>query len=868
MANNIEQIALVKVRQGGKDELPYALNDGEFGFATDTLEVLIGASMNPKMLQRMNDKVYPYGNLRILTELDIETLAENLKVLNYIYKGNTPTPTLFPVIFKGSVFNPVLTADSDIVINDVNISFTNDSDLAAIVETINNANVPFTNAYDLGNRLVIVSTDNDVKIVQESGKFLQDTGLVDGEEQETGQIAKDLTQNTLQSVLDNYLSIKYFNVKGDGITDDTDNINNALLGTYSVSDAPVYLRCLYVPAGEYLVNDSISLPSNTRLIGEGKGRSVFKTGDTTSTLIGLLDTNKVPFTSDSFSSDLAPENITIENMTFDGSDSSATYLLKINGGKDITFRNCEFIGNTFNDIVLLQDNNSHITFDNCDFKNCRTAIYTDSNEVDMAIHPSIVNCKFDNCSDEAIDLSKSNQVMIFNCCFIDCGSAASPVIMNNETALLTSIYNCQFGDNIGFDKTIKPYVNNGTLKTDILDSSTANEDMVYKFKTPQPVWGYVDDLRNPNGEYIVRAYYDETSNVINYLYIKAGTELSDKVEIYTSDKFKEMQLAGGEYATLVLGDSETARYPLWQANVAYNKDDYVVYAETVYKAQRDHTSVSVGDLSNTTLWVQVVDFNDLYIKLGKRLDLNGFPITNQAGGDIVFETNDGVLIVEDENYTSKIDNINNALANVGYVKQNVASKIIKKYIDMSEMISSESWNLYDLGVIDSASYSNNVYVRNVNISVEHIFNEVDYTSILDWESGAIYYEGDSVRHNSRYYICRETNADEVFNIRKWQEIDLTTKAPKTVELTALKSSGTAVIVHGGEVNLYEREKAFPNVSNIRNDIGQSYQFTYARHENMADATFTLSLLDEDGNLATMLQPAGKLFVMIEVVLDD
>ena len=866
MANNIEEIALLKHRTGNASELPYALNDSEIGFSNDTLELFIGASMNPKMLQRMNDKVYPFGNLRILTELDLESLAENLKVLNYIYKGNTPLPTLFPIILRGSTINPVLTSDSVITINDKSVSFLSGDDLENIVSKFNNAHIDYTNAYNLGNTIAIVSTDNDLKIIQERGNFLQDLGLAESGETEIGQSAKDLTQCTLQTVLDNYLSVKYFNVKGDGETDDTINLNNALLATYSVSDAPVYLRCLYMPAGTYLISDGIAFPENTRLIGEGKGRTVIKSASTTNYMFGLLDTNKTPFTSESYDSTIAPKNITIENITFDGSDSTSSILGSLDGGEDITFRNCEFIANSFTQIVGIYDNNTHITFDNCDFKSGKNGIISIG---DKTTHLSIINCHFSNIEGAAIDLSnKSNQAFIHNCCFINCGSDDNYAIFNGYNADYTSIQNCQFGDTIGFDKTIKPYYNQSeTLKTDILDPSNANEDMVYKFKNPQPVWGYVEDLRNNKGEYIVRAFYDADNNVVNYLYVKAGTDLSDKVEVFTSDKFKEMQIAGGQYASLILGESDTAKFNVWQSDVNYIKDEYVVYNEAVYVCQQNHVSVSSGDLANTTLWVKVVNFDDLYVKLGKKLDLNGYPITNKAGGDIVFETNDdGVISVNDENYTTKIDDKNNALANVGYVKQNVASKVIKKYIDMSEMITSESWNIINLGLIDSASYSNNVYVKNVNISVEHIFNEVDYNSILDWESGEIYYAGDAVKNGNYYYICRETNADSSFINSKWERIELTDKSPKTIELSALKSSGSEIIIPSGQVNLYETEKQFPVISTIRNDKGQTYQFTYGRYENMADASFTLSFLDEDGNLATMLQPAGKLFIMIELVL--
>jgi len=66
---SVIQISRVQHRRGTSGELPDALADGEIGMTTDTGEVFIGAPNNPKVQGRHS---YPYQNIKILTELDVQ----------------------------------------------------------------------------------------------------------------------------------------------------------------------------------------------------------------------------------------------------------------------------------------------------------------------------------------------------------------------------------------------------------------------------------------------------------------------------------------------------------------------------------------------------------------------------------------------------------------------------------------------------------------------------------------------------------------------------------------------------------------------------------------------------------------------------
>lgn len=63
------QISRIQHRRGLADELPDALAEGELGFATDTGELFIGA---PSTEMVANRKAYPFKNIKVLTEFDVQ----------------------------------------------------------------------------------------------------------------------------------------------------------------------------------------------------------------------------------------------------------------------------------------------------------------------------------------------------------------------------------------------------------------------------------------------------------------------------------------------------------------------------------------------------------------------------------------------------------------------------------------------------------------------------------------------------------------------------------------------------------------------------------------------------------------------------
>lgn len=78
------------------------------------------------------------------------------------------------------------------------------------------------------------------------------------------------TQRSIQKKLDDFVSVKDFGAKGDGVTDDTESINRALYELYVRPTSLSARKRLYFPAGNYIVSGSINVPTNARLSGEGE----------------------------------------------------------------------------------------------------------------------------------------------------------------------------------------------------------------------------------------------------------------------------------------------------------------------------------------------------------------------------------------------------------------------------------------------------------------------------------------------------------------------------------------------------------------------------------------------------------------------
>ena len=83
---------------------------------------------------------------------------------------------------------------------------------------------------------------------------------------------------TLQQALDDHVSVKAFDAKGDNTTNDTAAIQRALDELYSDTDQDDTRarRILFFPAGIYKIDSSLTIPPYAHLTGEGHDKTIIE----------------------------------------------------------------------------------------------------------------------------------------------------------------------------------------------------------------------------------------------------------------------------------------------------------------------------------------------------------------------------------------------------------------------------------------------------------------------------------------------------------------------------------------------------------------------------------------------------------------
>jgi hypothetical protein len=192
----------------------------------------------------------------------------------------------------------------------------------------------------------------------------------------------ETVKRTLQSKLDEYVSVRDYGAVGNGVTDDTAAINLALSDLFTDENQNASIRrTLFFPAGVYLTTGTIKIPPYAKLVGEGKDSSVIMYEDSdTSIITAIVVDSKGQSDSDIGNNGARqPANIEINDMSFERNTDGIVF--KITNSKNCVFRRVGFIGNaesapgivgTHGSCVEITKisalETSNIVFENCDFK--------------------------------------------------------------------------------------------------------------------------------------------------------------------------------------------------------------------------------------------------------------------------------------------------------------------------------------------------------------------------------------------------------------------------------------------------------------------------------------------------------------------
>jgi len=148
---------------------------------------------------------------------------------------------------------------------------------------------------------------------------------------------------TLQTKIDDFVSVKDFGALGDGSTNDVTAIQRALDELYCDTDKDDERarRVLFFPAGDYRINASLKVPPFATLRGEGMNKTVIMNSGNNA-VITFQDDEKNIDSNIGNSSATIPQNITFEDLTIYNSVAYAG--VEIEQATNIKFHRVEIKG--------------------------------------------------------------------------------------------------------------------------------------------------------------------------------------------------------------------------------------------------------------------------------------------------------------------------------------------------------------------------------------------------------------------------------------------------------------------------------------------------------------------------------------------
>lgn len=222
---------------------------------------------------------------------------------------------------------------------------------------------------------------------------------------QTGSNSLTPVTRSLQSVLDETVSIRDFGAKGDGSTDDTAAINRALQQIYPSTlngTYPNVRRTIHVPAGNYKITGTINIPPNCKLVGDGKNNTIISA--TTGTVFTTVDSLFQSGASIGNNGAQLPGYVFIDGMTVSSAAGGSPVVL-IDSANDVVFKNVIFTGiNAMTYVVAGASSiatTKALTFENCIFNNGASGF----GAIGFISVARIKDSTFNNCTSYGINIS-------------------------------------------------------------------------------------------------------------------------------------------------------------------------------------------------------------------------------------------------------------------------------------------------------------------------------------------------------------------------------------------------------------------------------------------------------------------------------
>lgn len=235
-------------------------------------------------------------------------------------------------------------------------------------------------------------------------------GNAAGYQAQTGSSILNPTVRSMQDKFDDFVNIRDFGAKGDGVTNDTAAINRALQQIYKSPNSQTNLtvrRSIYFPGGTYIINDALVVPPNARLVGDGSNNTLIKQTLSNKNAVQFGDSTFLTGASVGSAGGQLPGQVEISDISFINSNSSVTApILSLDSTSNVKITNSHITSNVtpgfYPNLVSISSTaaaSSLITFDTCSFLNGGNAFSVTGSLTKLRI----LNSYFDNISNTTID---------------------------------------------------------------------------------------------------------------------------------------------------------------------------------------------------------------------------------------------------------------------------------------------------------------------------------------------------------------------------------------------------------------------------------------------------------------------------------
>ena len=416
--------ALIQHRYGYSMDLPDYLEEAEIAFTVDDGGVFIGAPMFKKIdgRERASSNIYPYHNIRILTEV-----SENSEIITVPYNPFNEALNM-PIILEGYQ-EPDITNTDIITINGVQLRIIpTDTTINAYVNRFNNAfisaginNISF-DAYNNKFRIIFYAKENETLIMDSvTDQALQHFGLVSPlEVNVTHKVITPTSRSTrtLSEILSDRISIKTFGVMNNN-SEDSSLLTNATISMLYRADSIFLRKDLFFPAGQYnFSSDSVYLANNVKMVGEYNTFLTFNNVNSTTMFTNTDTLGYYPSVQAFGNNKEEITNIEIDN--FNVSTNKPLNGFTLYGVNNFKLLNSSIKSN--NAEVLISNNIVQNVFDSMhDFTIENVVIDGAKIGIELEATSKIVlkKCIFKNIYDFCINLSNCSNVIIEECDFSD-----------------------------------------------------------------------------------------------------------------------------------------------------------------------------------------------------------------------------------------------------------------------------------------------------------------------------------------------------------------------------------------------------------------------------------------------------------------